>query len=582
MIKRLSCVLLVVLLATALSACGQTGTPPAPPTGQETPENKTKETAEADETAETDETAKPEADETAETDETAKPEADETAETDETAKPEADKTAETDETAKPEADKTAETDETAKPEADKTAETDETAEPEAKGTAEADETAEPKAKGTAEADETAEPEADETAKPEGTTKPKAKETAEADETAEPEADETAKPEADETTEPAGTKEPEATKKSGSGATKGTIKIASQCPLSGPQAALGTGIKNGAELGVAELSQPLKDLGFSVELVPFDDEAQPEKGSANANNIVSDPDILCVDGHYNSGVALAALPTYKSSDLLMVSPANTNPKITEDFENAYRIVGRDDVQGAVGEKFARETLKVKTVYIIHDKTDYGQGIAEVFRKSALKNGLKVLGFEGTEEKSVFDSILTPIQALNPDLIYFGGIYSQAGPLFLQARERGLKAEFMGPDGLDSADLLKLGSEAVAGMHYTTVAGPVSRFPKAAKFMDAYKKANKESAPPFSAQGYDAAGLCLAAITKAAEDAGNKKPTPKQVLAAMRTLPIYNGITGDYEFGAKGDPKEATYYVLKVDAKDWDKNELATELKIAPPK
>jgi branched-chain amino acid transport system substrate-binding protein len=245
---------------------------------------------------------------------------------------------------------------------------------------------------------------------------------------------------------------------------GTIKIATQSPLSGPQAALGVGIRNGAELGLEQLGKTLTDMGFTVELKPFDDQAKPEVGSANAKNIISDNDILCLVGHLNSGVALASLPDYQSASLVMVSPANTNPKITESgYPNAFRIVGRDDVQGAVGEEFARTELKITSVYIIHDKTDYGQGVAEFFRQNAEKNGIKVLGFEGTEEKSVFDSILTPIQAANPDLIYFGGIYDQAAPLFKQARDRGIKAAFLGPDGLDSPVLLEVAGDAVKGMY-----------------------------------------------------------------------------------------------------------------------
>ncbi|MGQ9928063.1 MAG: branched-chain amino acid ABC transporter substrate-binding protein [Chloroflexaceae bacterium] len=363
---------------------------------------------------------------------------------------------------------------------------------------------------------------------------------------------------------------------------GTIKIASQSPLSGGQAALGTGIRNGAELGITQANALLKDAGIQFELAPFDDQAKAEVGTANAKNIVSDADILCVVGHLNSGVALASLPDYKSASLPMVSPANTNPNITEGgYEVAFRIVGRDDVQGTVGEQFAREELGVKSVYIIHDTTAYGQGVAEFFRQAAEKNGLEVLGFEGTEEKSDFSAILTPILAANPDLIYFGGIYDQAGPLFRQARDRGINALFLGPDGLDAADLAKLAGDAVQDMHYTSVAAPVSQFPNAAKFAEDYKAAYNSDAPPFSAQAYDASHFCVAAIVKAAADAGGK-PTRAQVLEALKNLPELTGITGAYEFNAKGDPKVATYFVLKVmDINDWNKNELVSRLEIAAP-
>jgi ABC-type branched-subunit amino acid transport system substrate-binding protein len=362
---------------------------------------------------------------------------------------------------------------------------------------------------------------------------------------------------------------------------GVIKIATQGPLSGPQAALGTGMRNGSDLAIQQLAQPLIDLGFTVELAPFDDQAQPEVGSANAKNIASDPEILCVVGHLNSGVALAALPDYRNASLAMVSPANTNPNITEGgYEVAFRVVGRDDVQGAVGEQFARETLGVSSVYIVHDNTSYGQGVAEFFRQNAEANGLEVLGFEGTEERSDFSAILTPIQAANPDLLYFGGIYDQAGPMFRQARDRGITAQFMGPDGLDAAELAELAGEAVDGMYYTSVAAPVSQFPAAAQYATDYQAAFNDTAPPFSAQAYDSTGFCIAGILEAAIAAGGV-PERAAVVESIFGLPLLSGLTGSFEFNDKGDPETATYFVLQANVADWNANELVERLEIAPP-
>ena len=135
-------------------------------------------------------------------------------------------------------------------------------------------------------------------------------------------------------------------------------------------------------------------------------------------------------------------------------------------------------------------------MIHDKT-YGQGVAEFFKADAEKKGIKVIGFEGTEEKSNFDPILTPVKAKNPDLIYFGGIYDQAAPFFKQAREKGIKATFMGPDGMDSSDLTKIAGPAVKGMFYTSVAGPVTVYKDAAAFAK-YKDKFKKDPEPFAAQ------------------------------------------------------------------------------------
>src|SRR5881409_3595175 len=222
--------------------------------------------------------------------------------------------------------------------------------------------------------------------------------------------------------------------------KGTVKVATQSPLSGGQAALREGIKLGTQLAVEKLKGKLAKDGYKVELVPFDDQAKPDVGVANAKNIIADKDIMVVIGHLNSGVAIPSSEVYREVNVVMISPANTNPVVTDrGYPNVNRVCGRDDVQGVVGAEFAHGTLKVKSVYIIHDKTQYGQGVAEFFKADSEKKGVKVLGFEGTEEKSNFDPIITPIKAKNPDVIYFGGIYDQAAPFFKQAREKGVKSK-----------------------------------------------------------------------------------------------------------------------------------------------
>jgi branched-chain amino acid transport system substrate-binding protein len=145
----------------------------------------------------------------------------------------------------------------------------------------------------------------------------------------------------------------------------------------------------------------------------------------------------VVGHLNSGVAIPSSEEYHNAQLAMVSPANTNPLITtRGYPEVNRIVGRDDVQGVVGAEFANSEMGVKSVYVLHDKTAYGQGVAEFFRQKAEELGMAVLGFEGTEEQANFDSVLTPILAANPDLVYFGGIYSQGGLILKQMREKGI--------------------------------------------------------------------------------------------------------------------------------------------------
>jgi branched-chain amino acid transport system substrate-binding protein len=348
------------------------------------------------------------------------------------------------------------------------------------------------------------------------------------------------------------------------AQKGKIKIAVQAPLSGEQAALGEHIKLGAQLAVEESAKAFKDLGYELILVPQDDQAKPEVGVANARNMVADPDVLVIVGHFNSGVALPSSEVYKDAMLTMISPANTATEITDrGYPNVNRVCGRDDVQGPVGARFAAQDLKLKSVYIIHDKTLYGQGVAENFRNEAKKLGMKVLGFDGTEERANFSPMIIPLKAKNPDLVYFGGIYHQGGLLLKQLREKGVKAKFMGPDGLDSAEMAKIAGAAVVDSYYTSVAGPPDAYPEAAAFAKKYKQRFGKDTESFGLYGYDATMVGIKAMEGWIKANGGKKPTRADVVTAVRKIKNFKGVTGSIEFDSKGDPIKAKYFVLQFD-------------------
>ncbi len=368
---------------------------------------------------------------------------------------------------------------------------------------------------------------------------------------------------------------------------GTIKIATQSPLSGGQSSIGSDIKNGAELGMAQLSDPLKAMGFKVELAAYDDEANPDKGVANSKAIVADPAILCIVGHYNSGVQIPSSETYHTSGLANVSPANTNPKVTDrGYKEVNRIVGRDDNQGAVGAQFAVKK-GMKSAYVLHDKTTYGQGIAEFFKREAEKQGIKVLGFEGTEEKANFDSILNPVISANPEMIYFGGMFDQIAVFIKQARQKGYMGMFLSDDGFDSPEGVKIAGQALldgGGTFYSTVSGPATLYPGTAKFQTDFKAKYNSDPKPFAAQGYDSMGICLKAIENAAKANGNKVPTRAQVADAIRALKDYAGITGTINFNSKGDLTEAQYFVIQVVSNDpdkWSSNTVAETIVQKPP-
>jgi branched-chain amino acid transport system substrate-binding protein len=374
---------------------------------------------------------------------------------------------------------------------------------------------------------------------------------------------------------------------GGAAASKTIKIATQSPLSGDQSVVGVDIKRGAEMGLEQMGAALTGMGFKVELAPFDDMANPDTGVANAKQIVSDPDILCIVGHYNSGVQIPSSEEYHNAGLANVSPANTNPKVTtRGYMEVNRLVGRDDVQGVVGANFAFNK-GAKTVFVVHDKTAYGQGIAEFFRQEAEAKGMQVLGFEGTEEKANFDAILSPLMAANPDVLYFGGMAFQAAVLFKQAREKGYMGMFLSDDGFDSSDAAQIAGDALlqgGGTFYSTVSGPASVYPGTAKFIADFKAKFGSDPQPFAAQSFDSMGICLKAIEAAAKAKNGEMPTRAEVTQAVRALQGYSGITGTYTFNKIGDPVTAQYFIIQVVSPDparWPENTIVETLDIAPP-
>jgi len=378
--------------------------------------------------------------------------------------------------------------------------------------------------------------------------------------------------------------------SGDGRTP-VIKIATQSPLSGGRSLLGVDIKRGAELALEQLGGSLKDMGFDVQLAPYDDEGSPDVGVTNAKNIVADSAILCGVGHLNSDVMIPASAEYHAANLAFVSPANTNPIVTtRGYLEVNRIVGRDDVQVLVAEEYAFTELGASSVYIIHDKTAYGQGVAEFFRTAAEEDGLDVQAFEGTEETANFDAIITPLVTTKPDVVFFSGVHSrayyQAAVFFKQARNAGYEGTFMGTDSMDESNLARLAGDTLTtggGMLYISIAAPVGAYPKAAQFAADFQAKFGSTPQMFSAQAYDSMAVCLKAIEHAAKEAGGSVPTRLAVAKAIRAL-THEGLTGSISFDNSGDLPTAKYFVIKVNAtsaETWGSNEIVAELDFASP-
>ena len=187
------------------------------------------------------------------------------------------------------------------------------------------------------------------------------------------------------------------------------------------------------------------------------------------------------------------------------------------------------------------------------------------------------------------MITPILAASPDVVFFGGIYDQAGVFFKQAREKGYTGAFLGPDGMDSSTLVELAGPALldgGGMYYTAVAGPAEKYPDTAKFISDFAAKYGANPQPFSAQAYDSMGICLTAIKNAIDANGGNLPTRAQVADAVRNIKDYKGITnGAINFNSKGDiVPTARYFILHVESADpaeWGNNSIFDTLDIAPP-
>ncbi|MEH7123860.1 branched-chain amino acid ABC transporter substrate-binding protein [Bacillus sp. JJ1532] len=364
---------------------------------------------------------------------------------------------------------------------------------------------------------------------------------------------------------AGCAEKTETGSSGSGEQKDSavIKIATQTPLSGGSATIGEAIKLGAQLKLDEEKAKFKELGFELQLVPYDDQADPKKGVANAQLIGSDKSILAVVGHFNSGVAIPSSEVYEKYAIPMVSPANSATDVTDrGLKTVNRIVARDDFQGPAGAEFAVNTLNAKKIFVVQDKTAYGTGLAEAFKKAAEEKGAEILGFEGiTVGEKDFNGVVNQILSKKPDLVFFGGIYSEAGLLIKQSREKGIDVPFLGGDGLDSSTLVEIAGDAVKNTYITALAGDSTKTEEGKKFIEKYKATFNKNTESYSVYGYDTMGLVLKAIEDSIKANDNKLPTREQVRDAVRAVKDYQGVLTKVSFDDIGDNDFAKVFIYQ---------------------
>ncbi|MBR8658887.1 MULTISPECIES: branched-chain amino acid ABC transporter substrate-binding protein [Brevibacillus] len=351
--------------------------------------------------------------------------------------------------------------------------------------------------------------------------------------------------------------------SGGNAGSNVIKIATQSPLSGTQSLEGDGIKLGAQLAVQDRMEDFKKLGFDLQLFPQDDQADPKIGVSNAEMLIADPDVYAVIGHYNTGVAIPSSVKYEEGKLAMISPANTGVELTEAGKKSVnRLVARNDQIAPAAAKYAKEKMGITTVYIAHDKTAYGQGLADEVRKAFKELGVKEVAYEGINpgEKD-YSAIVNQLVAHKPDLVFYGGMYAELGIIAKQAREKGYTGQFMGGEGLESNDMYKIAGPAAEGIVYATVVSDIRSQEEGKKWVERFKSAFNKEPGAFSPFAYDATLVALNGIEQAIKENGGKKPTREQVMNAIRATSEFNGLFTKVSFDEKGDNKHSQVYIYK---------------------
>jgi branched-chain amino acid transport system substrate-binding protein len=349
-----------------------------------------------------------------------------------------------------------------------------------------------------------------------------------------------------------------------------IRIGSAAPLTGEIAHLGKDNENGVRLAIDDINAAgglkVGDKTYRLEMVGEDDKADPREGTLAAQKLV-DEGVVAVVGHLNSGTSIPASRIYADASIVQISPSATNPKYTEQgFKTTYRVVANDNQQGSVLADYAASEMKARRVAIVDDRTQYGQGLADVFERVAKEKGLQVVDREFTTNKaSDFNAILTKIRATKPDLVMFGGMDSTAAPMARQMKELGINAPLLAGDGSCSPEFIKIAGDAASLMTCSVAGESITKMPKGEDFVRRYKAKFGTDTQLYSPYSYDA----TFAIADALKRAG--KVERAAVVAAMPETD-FNGLSGHIAFDAHGDLKNGAISLYNV--KDGKLNYLAT--------
>jgi len=344
-----------------------------------------------------------------------------------------------------------------------------------------------------------------------------------------------------------------------GSAQAQIKFGVTGPFTGPNASFGAQIKNGVEQAVADVNAAGGINGQKITLSYGDDVSDPKQGVSIANKFTSEG-IKFVFGPFNSGVTMPSSEVYQENGAILITPSATNPKITErGMWNMFRVCGRDDQQGLVAGEYILKNFKGKKIAVVHDKTTYGQGLADEMRKKLNAGNMKEVLYEGINigEKD-FSALVSKIKASGADLVYFGGVVTEGGLIVRQMRDQGIKAPLMGGDGITSDEFAAIGGPGTEGTLMTYGPDPRKK-PEAKAIVDKFRTSKKFEPESYTLYSY----AMVQIVQQAAADA--KSLDPKKVADVMHSGKKFKTVIGDIAFDKKGDVTRLDYVVYV-----WKKN------------
>lgn len=334
----------------------------------------------------------------------------------------------------------------------------------------------------------------------------------------------------------------------------TIKIALAGPVTGPVAQYGDMQFIGAKMAIEQINKAGGVNGSQLEGVVFDDACDPKQAVAVANRIVNQ-EIQFVVGHLCSSSTQPASDIYEDEGILMVTAASTSPEITtRGYELVFRTIGLDSLQGPTAGKYIAEQVKPKKVAVIHDKQQYGEGIATAVRDVLKEAGIDVPVFEGvTAGDKDFSALIAKLRQEGVDFVYYGGYHPELGLILRQSAEQGLKVGFMGPEGVGNSDISAIAGEASEGL-LVTLPKAFDEDPRNAELVEAFKAKNEDPTGPFVFPAYAAVQIIADGI-KLAGDTDTTK-----VAEALRANE-FDTPTGVLSFDEKGDLQDFNFVVYK---------------------